>query len=186
MTDTTATVTRDERRTALEELTKAEIATFIKTDVDVPATTKDALIAMVLEAEYGAADASGGTDGTAGAPKDKDTAEGASNDTTEEPLVAKTRELDEKLGALYEELLTRITEAHVDEATGDTCDQMRAGAAQFLRQCNATIAEARSLLEDCKKVNALNAQQLDKIRKAGEDLERRSQEYNKMAKSQTA
>lgn len=99
-----------------------------------------------------------------------------------DPMSQQADEIDAQLGALYDQLVVQIKEAATPGVSGDTAEQLRAGAVQFLRQCNATLDAARQLIEEGKNINQRNNEQMQGIERAKLDLERRSQEYSLLAK----
>lgn len=102
-----------------------------------------------------------------------------------DPLTAQHKEIDAQLGKLYDELVEDIKAAAVPGATSETAEQMRAGAVQFLRQCNATLEAARQLVEDGRKIVEDNNRQIQSIEKAKADLEKRSDAYRRMTNPET-
>lgn len=154
-----------------------------------PGTSKADARKLILDAQFGlegGTGVAGDTQGTEGADKDPDASKADKKAKKEEdqedvdPLVAKQLELDEELGVLYDGICEQIKAVAVDGTKGESAEQMRAGAVQFLRQANATVGEARQLLENAKKVNEDNNKQRQSIEKAKADLEKRSQDYRAM------
>lgn len=197
--------TREERKVqldAIEEMAQLkEIAKAANVTIK-PGTSKDAARELILGAEFGPAkdaqegtqDASGDTDKGDTAKQASDAAEGDSEGTEDDkdeeidPLELNHQEIDKELGKLYDELVERIKAAkakQVNVSDTDTPDQMRAGAVQFLRQCNATLEAAGKLVADGAKIVEQNNKQLQDIEKAKKSLEERSAAYRRVTNPET-
>ena len=102
-----------------------------------------------------------------------------------DPLKTQQDELDIKLAALYDDLVVQIKAVTVKDVSTDSADQMRAGAVQFLRQCNATLLAAKEHLDNSKKVLEEDAKRVQEIEKSSKALEKRSEEYRRMTNPDT-
>lgn len=95
----------------------------------------------------------------------------------EDPLIVRTRELDQRLAALYEKLITLVKQSAAEGVGAEESKILHAGAVEFLKQCNLTLADANATNADTKKaIVVLNAQK-QSVAKSLDELERRSAEY---------
>lgn len=163
-----------------------------------PGTSKENARTLILDATFGPV---GGVETSDGAEEPKDTnvastgnveadKEGTASqpapapekkpEDATDPFAAQVAEQDQKLKELYDELVVLIKAAAVPGASADTAEQMRAGAVQFLRQCNAELSSARVLVETGKALAEQNNAQIQSMEKAKADIERRSEDYRRM------
>lgn len=177
----------DKMAPLLEEAEKVNV--IIK-----PGTSKDAARKLILDATFGVEGGTGeGSNATQDASEDaeedkepdedSDAEKGASKGKSKKPsnpLADKHAELDKALEGLYDDLVAQITAVQAEGIEGgsvELAEQMRGGAVQFLRQCNATLSEARQLLVDAAKVVETNNAQLQGIKKASDELKKRGDAY---------
>lgn len=160
-----------------------------------PGTSKVDARTLILEAEYKAPEASTTAGGTTPPAATAGTSEVPSKVTTTppadtpppaeveeeiDPLQAQHEDLQARLTEMYDDLVEQIKAAVKTPGAPESADQMRAGAIQFLRQCEATLFEARQFVKTGESIVATNNQQIQSIEKAKEDLNRRSDDYNRM------
>lgn len=188
--------TREERLKELEALTTEDLlkeAKAAKLTITKKGARKPFLVNLILGAEYGLGEVPGapnGADQPTGAPAasqapQKGTAsvkkpKPEAEEEDENPLSSQHKEIDTQLGQLYDGLVEQIKAVAVEGVQTDSAEQMRAGAVQFLRQCNAVLESARQLLESGKSVVEQNNKQLQGIEAAKADLEKRSAAYSLM------
>lgn len=182
-------ITREQRQVELEKIDTVKELKIEAEKVNLvikPGTSKADARLLILGAQFGVPGAGEAGEGTPPAPPPPDAGQTPPDkpwtppEKEQDPLLSQQVELDTKMGELYEQLVEKIKEAAREGGTPETCEQMRAGAVQFLRQCNATLSEARALLENVRKVISQNNEQLQSIAKAKQDLEKRSDAYKRM------
>lgn len=161
------------KKELVEEGKKANLA------LDPDTQRMSEMISLILGAEFGVQGALTPKYGSDAAETPSKVKKGASEEEVD-PLTAQSKEIETGLETLYDELVVKIKEVAVPGSSVESSEQMRAGAVQFLRQCNATLEAARLLIEDVKKLIEQNNQQLQSIDKAKKDLEKRSEAYRSM------
>lgn len=174
-------LTREQRKVVLDAMTPEElVAAADAAKVTPPAgTDRDGGIKLILDAEYGVEGAVAGNGAEAGSDASKAPQKGKNKAPEKDPLELQYEETQADLTALYDELVVKIKEVVVPGGP-EVDEQKRAGAVQFLKQCSATLEQARQFLESAKGVVEQNNKQLQSIEKAKQDLIKRSDDYNRM------
>jgi hypothetical protein len=109
-------------------------------------------------------------------PKAKATKQEAAE--PKDPLLQQQEDLEKELAALYETLVEQVKAVAADGTkTTEIAEQYRAGAVQFLRQCNTALMGAQQLIETIKSCIAQNNKVLQGIEEAKADLEKRAEKY---------
>ncbi len=202
MADTaTPTLTRDERKAELELIkTKKELAVEgekVNLTLDPETQKMVEMVDLILDATYGpvgGTDAAGATSapatgedpmtagqkGTPSVKKPNPEEEAAKAAADVDPISTQCKEIDAQLGALYDQLVEEIKAAAQPDVKVESAEQLKAGAVQFLRQCNATLEMARQTLDAAKTVAEQNNAKFQSIQRAAEDLEKRSNDYRTM------
>ena len=93
------------------------------------------------------------------------------------PIVADAAKIDLILETLRAQLVEKVKEAAKNGVPHEIAEGIRAGAADFLKEANRVLEEARKVNETTKASFAQLNEQMQGIERAKADIERRSADY---------